>query len=186
MDHKLVPEPETVRRMLEGLTGKKHPKPRGRLLTIGADKLQTGDFIRFGKTEYVFEQYDEANPIDLNTAQGLATIYSGPQKKRELADIVFSDVQYPLKRPATDDYLDLAQDIESAMNGKLTVLLKAPMGSGKTTRAMIHLARRMNETIYITMPSRLLAESTLVSIQNAVDEMDDPSFTVGYKIDGSS
>lgn len=72
------------------------------------------------------------------------------------------------------------------MNGRLTVLLKAPMGSGKTTRAMIHLARRMNETIYITMPSRLLAESTLVSIQNAVDEMDDPSFTVGYKIDGSS
>lgn len=55
------------------------------------------------------------------------------------------------------------------------------MGSGKTTRAMIFLAELLNETIYITMPSRVLASKTHESLLAAVRETNS-RMVVGMKI----
>lgn len=128
--------------------------------TKNVEDLKTGDYVQLGGQISVFEQFDQLNTVDNTDIR--RPIGPAPTPRPTgclISEVKLDFVQRQIKRPTSQLYAELARDVCYNVAKSGTVVLKAPMGFGKSTYLMYPLQKKVNEPIYITLPTRIGAQN---------------------------
>lgn len=72
--------------------------------------------------------------------KGGVRLVKPPQKKRQIRDVRLDGTIQKLKRLTKEDYFDIIDAIHECEDEQMVPIVTCVMGSGKTTRLMVHMA----------------------------------------------